>query len=153
MAGKTNFAVDKDNLEVKIEREFTASPERLWQAYTEPDQIVKWWSDTKVDKFELKVGGKWRFVGVGGDGKEFGFRGEFKELDPLKKIVRSFEYEPMAGHIMVESTMFEPVGDGLTKVTILSKFSNIDDLNGMVSMGMESGSSIGLDRLANLVES
>jgi uncharacterized protein YndB with AHSA1/START domain len=52
----TDFVVDKDNLEVRISRTFNATPERVWQAHTEPDQIVQWWSDTVVDKFELKVG-------------------------------------------------------------------------------------------------
>jgi hypothetical protein len=58
----------------------------------------------------------------------------------------------MPGHIMVESVGFKPVDDGKTKVTTVSKFDNLDDLNGMVSMGMETGSSAGLDRLARLVE-
>src|SRR6267142_799897 len=105
---KTQFEVDEDKLEVRIIRVFKATPERMWQAYTDPDQIVKWWDKTTIDKFELKVGGVWRFVSNGEDGKEYAFNGVFKELDEPNKIVRTFEFEPWAGHVMTESVVFEP---------------------------------------------
>jgi len=145
-----DFTVDKDNLEVRITRVFNATPERLWQAHTSPEEIVQWWADTEVDKLDLKVGGAWRFVS-GPDAKH-AFRGEFKELDKPNKIVRTFEYEPMPGHIMTESVTFEPQPDGKTKQITVSKFANVEDLNGMVGMGMEHGAGEGLDRLAKLVE-
>jgi uncharacterized protein YndB with AHSA1/START domain len=147
---KTDFVVDKENLEVRITRVFNASPQRLWKAHTDPEDIVKWWADTKIDKFEPKVGGKWRFVS-GADG-EHAFRGEFLELDEPKKIVRTFEYEPYAGSIMTETVTFEPQPDGQTKQITISKYQNISNLEGMVGMGMERGAVAGLDRLAKLVE-
>lgn len=149
---KTDFVVDKENLEVRITRVFDATPERLWQAHTDPEQILKWWDDTVVDKFELKVGGVWRFVSSGDDGEEYAFNGVFKELDELHKIVRTFEYEPWAGHIMTESITFEPMPDGKTKQFTVSKYEIIGDLEGMVGSGMERGATSGLDRLAKLVE-
>jgi len=149
---KTNFEVDREDLEVRITRVFDAPPERLWQAHTQPDEIVEWWADTTIDKFELKVGGAWRFVSTDEDGKEHAFRGEFKELEEPKKIVRTFEYEPYAGHGLVESVVFESMPDGKTKQVTVSKYASLDDLNGMVGMGMERGATIGLDRLAKLVE-
>lgn len=147
---EATFEVDQDKLEVRLTRVFKATPERLWQAHTQADQIVKWWDDTTVDKLDFKVGGSWRFVS-GPDGKH-SFRGEFKEIDEPKKIVRTFEYEPMPGHVMVESVTFEPQPDGSTKQVTVSKFENPGDLNGMVSMGMKDGASAGLDRLARVVE-
>jgi uncharacterized protein YndB with AHSA1/START domain len=148
----TDFVVDKDNLEVRISRTFNATPERVWQAHTEPDQIVQWWSDTVVDKFELKVGGVWRFVSQGQDGQENAFNGVFKEIDEPNKIVRTFEYEPWAGHVMTETVTFESLPDGKTRQVTVSKYDNLDDLNGMVASGMERGATSGLDRLAKVVE-
>lgn len=43
----TEFIVDKENLEVKISKVFNATPERMWQAHTDPEQIPKWWADTR----------------------------------------------------------------------------------------------------------
>ena len=54
---EATFAVDKDKLEVRIERVFDATPERLWQAYTDPEQIVQWWEHTTIDKLDVRVGG------------------------------------------------------------------------------------------------
>ena len=149
---QTDFEVDKENLEVRITRVFDATPERMWQAHTDPEQIQKWWSDTAIDKFELKVGGAWRFVSRGGGNSEQAFNGIFKELDEPNKIVRTFEYEPWAGHVMTESVTFEALPGGKTKQVTVSKYDNIGDLEGMVGSGMEQGATIGLDRLAKLVE-
>lgn len=151
--GKTKFEVDKDNLEVRITRVFAATPERLWKAFSDPEEIVRWWSDTKVDKHDFRVGGAWRFVSDGSDGGVHAFRGEFKEIDEPRKIVRTFEYEPWAGHVLTESVTFEPQGAGKTLVTTVSKYANLDDLEGMVQSGMERGATAGQDRLAKLVES
>lgn len=149
---QTDFVVDKDNLEVRITRVFNATPERMWQAHTDPEQIPQWWDNTKVDTFELKVGGVWRFVGLSTDGAENAFNGVFKELDEPNKIVRTFEYEPWAGHVMTETVIFEPTPDGKTTQITISKYENIGDLEGMVGSGMERGATSGLDRLAVLVE-
>jgi uncharacterized protein YndB with AHSA1/START domain len=151
---ETKFEVDKENLEVRIIRVFNAVPERMWQAYTIPEQIAIWWRNTTIDKHDFKVGGEWRFVDHGKNGDEnHGFKGEFKEIDEPHKIVRTFEYEPWAGHVMVETVIFEPQADGKTLMTNISKFENIDDLEGMVKSGMEKGATAGLNRLAELVES
>jgi uncharacterized protein YndB with AHSA1/START domain len=148
----TDFVVDRDNLEVRISRVFNATPERMWQAHTIPEQIVQWWSETKIDKFDLRVGGAWRFVSHDNDGKEHAFRGEFKELDEPKKIVRTFEYEPYAGMIMTETVTFEPLEDGKTRQLTVSKYMDLQHLEGMVGSGMERGAVSGLDRLAKVVE-
>jgi uncharacterized protein YndB with AHSA1/START domain len=149
---EVTFEIDRDALEVRISRVFNATPERMWQAHTQPDQIVQWWDKTTIDTFEPKVGGTWRFVSNDGDGKEHAFRGVFQELDEPKKIVRTFEYEPFAGHIIVETVIFEPTADGKTKQLAVSKYANLDDLNSMVGMGMEHGATEGLERLAKVVE-
>ncbi|HTB48705.1 MAG TPA: SRPBCC domain-containing protein [Verrucomicrobiae bacterium] len=150
---KTNFEVDRENLEVRITRTFDATPERLWRAYTDPDEISQWWLNTTIDTLDVRVGGAWRFIDRGqGDGKEHAFRGEFKEVDEPNKLVRTFEYEPWAGHVMVESVTLEPQADGKTKVITVSKYENLDDLEGMVKSGMEKGAVAGIERLAKLVE-
>ncbi|HVX47882.1 MAG TPA: SRPBCC domain-containing protein [Candidatus Saccharimonadales bacterium] len=150
---KTKFEVDKDNLEVRITRPYKATPERLWEAYTDPEQIAQWWRNTTIDKHDFRVGGVWRFVDHGKNGGEnHGFRGEFKEIDEPHKIVRTFEYEPWAGHVLTETVTFEAMDDGSTLVTTVSKYQNLDDLEGMVNSGMEKGATAGMERIAELVE-
>jgi uncharacterized protein YndB with AHSA1/START domain len=147
-----SFVIDKDNLEVRITRIFSATPERMWKAFTDSEEIPKWWADTRVDEQDVKVGGKWRYVSDGEDGKEHVFYGIFKEIDEPRKIVRTFEYEPYAGHVLTESITFKSQPDGKTKMVNVSRYDNIGDLEGMVGSGMERGATAGLDRLAKLVE-
>jgi uncharacterized protein YndB with AHSA1/START domain len=151
---QTNFEVDKDKLEVRITRGFDAAPQRMWQAFTTPEEIAKWWDKTTIDRHDFRVGGQWRFVSKDDHDskKEHAFHGEFKEIDEPRKIVRTFEYEPWAGHVLLETVTFEAVSGDKTKMITVSKYDNLDDLNGMVTSGMERGATAGLDRLAKLVE-
>jgi uncharacterized protein YndB with AHSA1/START domain len=150
---ESTFKVDKDKLEVTITRLFNATPERMWRAFSEPDELKQWWADTKIETHDFRVGGVWRFVSRGQDGSEHAFRGEFKEIDEPRKIVRTFEYEPRAGHVMTEAVTFEPQDGNKTLMTTVSTYTNLNDLEGMVGSGMEHGAKAGLDRLAGLVES
>jgi uncharacterized protein YndB with AHSA1/START domain len=152
----SEFIVDKENLEVRLSRIYKATPERLFEAYTDPEQIPKWWGPAKykttVDKMDVRVGGTWRFIHTGEDGTEYAFNGEYQEIDPPRKVVSTFEFEPVAGHILIETATFEAQPDGTTKLSTVSKYANLEDLEGMVNSGMESGAVESQERLAALVE-
>jgi uncharacterized protein YndB with AHSA1/START domain len=93
------------------------------------------------------------YIDHGKNGNEnHAFYGEFQEIDEPRKIVRTFEYEPWAGHVMTESVTFEPQADGKTLMINVSKFKNLQDLEGMVKSGMEKGAVAGIERIAQLVE-
>jgi len=93
--------------EILQTRVFDAPPALVYKAFTDPTLIPKWWGPrgvtTEVDEMDVRVGGKWRFVQHGSDG-DFAFRGEYREIVPGKKVVGTFEFEPLAGHISVEHT-------------------------------------------------
>lgn len=152
---KSTFVIDKKKLEVRQDRVFNAPIERLWRAYTDPEEIPKWWGpaylETVVDKMDVRVGGKWRFIQTEPSGKEHAFNGVYKVVDKPRKLSNTFEYEPVAGHILLETvTLREEAGK--TKLTAVSKFANIDDLEGMIAMDMQDGATESQERLAKLVE-
>jgi uncharacterized protein YndB with AHSA1/START domain len=155
MANST-FTVDKEKLEVRTERVFDTSPARLFKAYSDPEQILQWWGPRRmtmrIDKMDFRVGGIWRFIHIDPEGKEYAFNGIYKEIDEPNKIVDTFEYEPMPGHGLVETITFEEQPDGKTKLTVSSRYDSLDDLEGMVSMGMEKGQTESMERLSELVE-
>ncbi len=153
---KTTFEVDKKNLEVRMSRVYAATPERIFKAYTDPTELPKWWGPsyltTTIDKFEPKVGGKWHFIQRAPDGGEHIFNGVFREIDEPTKLVYTFEYEAVPGHVLVETVTLEAQDDGKTRVNTVSKYDNEQDLTGMVEMDMESGAVESTERLAKLVE-
>jgi uncharacterized protein YndB with AHSA1/START domain len=73
-------------------------------------------------------------------------------VDEPRKVVRTFEFEPMPGHILTETMTLQPQADGTTLLTATAHYANIEDLEGMVSMGMKEGQLESYDRLARLVE-
>ncbi|HEV8354351.1 MAG TPA: SRPBCC family protein [bacterium] len=140
-----------------MERIFKAPREAVFRAFTDPDAIPKWWGPRKyattVDKMDVRVGGEWRFVHRGKDGKEYAFHGIFKALEPPRLISQTFVFEGVPGeHEVLDTLILEDLGGGKTKVTAVSTFANVEDLDGMVGSGMESGAVESWDRLAELVE-
>jgi uncharacterized protein YndB with AHSA1/START domain len=128
--------------EIRIERVFNAPRDRVFAVYTDPQLIPEWWgprgTTAVVDRMEVRPGGSWRFVVRNQDGSEDGFRGTYREITPPERIVQTFEWEGMPGHVAVETATFEDLGDS-TKVTTTSLFHTTEERDGMLASGMEQG--------------
>lgn len=152
---RNNLIVEREKLTFTMSRVFDASRQRVWQAHTDLEQIPKWWGprkyETIVDTMDVRVGGKWRYLNKDDAGNEFAFRGEYKEIVEPERIIWTFEFEPMAGHISTETVTFEEVEGGKTKVTTRSVFDSPEDMDGMLQSGMEDGATETWDRLEELV--
>ena len=151
-ASKLNITTPSD-LEIQMTRTFNAPRELVFRAMTQADLIERWWGPgrytTHVDKLDLRPGGGWRFLNHGEEG-EFAFRGEFREIVPPEKIVWTFEWEGMPGHISVETLVLEE-RDGQTTVTATSLYDSKEDRDGMLNSGMEEGAVESYDRLEDLL--
>ena len=110
--------------------------------YTDPALIPEWWgpreTTTIVDEMDVRAGGDWRFVSRNSDDSETGFRGTYREVSAPERIVQTFEWEGMPGHICVETAEFEDLGDR-TKVVPTSLFHTTAERDGMLGSGMEGG--------------
>jgi uncharacterized protein YndB with AHSA1/START domain len=141
--------------EIGMTRVFNAPRELVYQAHTDPNHITQWWGPrrmtTTVDTLDVRPGGAWRFVQRDQDGNEYGFRGEFREVVPPERLVFTFEYEGMPGHILQQTITFEE-HDGKTTVSSTALFDSVADRDGMLESGMESGATESWDRLAELFE-
>ena len=77
--------------EVVAEMQIAAPPDRVFQAMVDPAQVVKWWGQAGIyrcTKFEsdLRVGGKWRSIGMDGNERPFEIVGEYLEVDPPRLL-------------------------------------------------------------------
>jgi uncharacterized protein YndB with AHSA1/START domain len=99
---------------------------------------------------DFRPGGRWRFVQRGADGSEVAFRGVYREIVPPERIVNTFEFEGLPGHVSVE-TMTLVERDGKTTLTSTSRFDSAEDRDGMLRSGMEKGAAETYDRLAEHV--
>ncbi len=136
-----------------ITREFDAPRELVFRAYTEADLYVQLFGPrdltTNLETFEPRNGGSWRAIQTDKDGNEFAFHGVNHEVLAPERIIGTFEYEglPEAGHVVLETTRLEALPGGRTRMTSQSVFQSVEDRDGMIQSGMESGAAEGYDRL------
>jgi uncharacterized protein YndB with AHSA1/START domain len=127
--------------EIRIERVFAAPRERVWRAMTDPALVVQWWgrgNKVVLEKFEPVRGGHWRIVEHGPEGPH-GFEGRFREVTPPERVVQTFEWDGMPGHVIVEHVTLEDLGDGRTRIVNVSLFHTTEERDGMLQSGMEQG--------------
>ncbi len=152
---RINLIAEPGRQEIVITRIFDAPRERVFKIYTDPALIPQWWGPkgltTTVDKMEARKGGVWRFVQHDREGNEFAFNGVYHDVTWPERLVYTFEWEAMPGHVLLETLTFEEQ-DGKTTVTDTSVFQSVEDRNGMLSNGMEGGAAESMDRFAELLK-
>ncbi len=151
---ETRIIAEPGQPQVFILREFDAPPELLFRAWTEPELLAQWLGPRRltmrVERYDLRDGGTWRFVHSGADGVEHWFHGVFHGTPSLEGIVRTFEYEGYPGHVSLETLTFEKHGSR-TLVRENSVFQSVADRDGMIESGMEEGVVQGMERLDELL--
>lgn len=139
---------------ILVTRDFDAPRELVFRAYTDPTLIPQWWGPrsvtTSVDQMDVRKGGIWRFVQRDADGNAFAFNGVYHEILKPERIVHTFEFEAMAGHVLLETVTFEDRG-GKTTVNDLLVFQSVEARNGMIQSGMETGTAESWDRFEELL--
>jgi len=126
---------------IRVERIFDATRDRVWRAYTQPELVAQWWgrgNKLDIERLEVRRGGHWRFVEHSDHG-DHGFEGRFAEVTPPARIVQTFEWDGLPGHVALETMTLEDLGDGRTKIITTSLFLTTEDCDGMLQSGMEGG--------------
>jgi len=138
--------------EIRIERVFDAPRKRVWRAFTDPALVAQWWgrgNKLVIERMELAPGGHWRYVEHSPKGAQ-GFEGRYREIQPQERLVQTFEWDGMPGHVAVDTAVFEDLNEDRTKVVNTSLFHTKEERDGMLQSGMEDGlneSYAALDRL------
>jgi uncharacterized protein YndB with AHSA1/START domain len=148
--------------QILITREFDAPKHLVWQAFTTPELVKRWWSakrgEMTIADIDLRVGGKWRYVMVTEDGMEVGFHGEYREVVPGERIVSTETYEGVPPEVSEEdattinTASFEEA-DGRTTLTILVQAGSKETRDAIIASGMEDGLQDALDLLEEVAVS
>ena len=150
--------------EVQVTRSFKAPRALVFRAFTEPALVQRWmlgppgWSMPVCD-MDLRVGGayRWRWRSDT-DGKEFGFFGTFREVQPPSRIVHTESYDPgdlgdggpTGGEALI-TTSFTEQG-GITTMTTVMDFGSREVRDAAVKTGMTDGMEQGYQRLDGLLQ-
>lgn len=142
--------------EIVMTRVFDAPRELVFEAHSSSEHLSQWWGPRRFDivkcEVDFRPGGAWLVAHRGPDGQEHVFHGEFREIVRPERIVWTFEWDGMPGHISVDTLTLEEY-DGKTRLTATSVFDSVEDRNGMMGDGaMESGAAETYDRLDEYLE-
>ena len=140
---------------IVIERVLDAARDLVWNAWTDPDEMTKWWGPehftTPREKIELDLrpGGVCRMTMVGPDGQEYPNDGHFGVVEPPERL--SFG-EETTEHPMIESgektVELVELGEQRTKVIVTSRMICAAELLDMAQAGWNSQ----LDKLESLLD-
>ena len=140
---------------IVMTRTLNAPRALVWEAWTNPKHVEKWWGPHKykvvVLTFDFRPGGAWRIEHRGPDGEVYTFKGTYREIVEPEKIVNTFGVEGMFdGKEGLESHFFEEV-DGRTHYKAVSRFDTFEERDGLIASGMEVGANESFDRLEELL--
>lgn len=142
---ETKIIAEPGKQDIIITREFEAPRELVFKACTTPELFAEWIGPaelaTKIDVFEPRSGGRYRYIQTDPKGNVYGFNGVFHEVTAPVRSIQTFEFEglPEKGHVAMETARFEALPGNRTRLTIQSVFQSVQDRDGMVQSGMEYG--------------
>ena len=145
--------------ELIVTRTFDAPAHIVFQAWTKPELLKRWWAPKSfgVSLFEceqdVRVGGAYRFAFGRNPKDPEVFSGRYMEVDPPSRLVLTQPYErmPDVGEVVVTVT-FE-TSRSRTRLTLHQLFPSKEALEGALASGMERGMRVTLDQLAELFAS
>ena len=158
-ASSTTQIKDKD---IVITREFAAPRQLVWDVWTTPKHLEKWFGPkgftTRVERHEFKVGGRSTYIMTGPDGTEYPGTGIYKEIVPIEKIVTTDEFGEGFDEIaekqnidlpqgMISTFLFDDLGQQRTKLTLITSHPTVEDREKHEAMGVVDGWNSSIDKL------
>ncbi|HYD03778.1 MAG TPA: SRPBCC domain-containing protein [Alphaproteobacteria bacterium] len=154
---------------IVIERIFDAPREQVFEAWTNPKKIKKWWApkgyDGPIIKIDLRKGGQYHYLMTGPNNFKAWSGGTFKEIKKNEKLVVTDRFEDEKGNVIEPSTFgfndfpkesevvikFDKIKDNKTKLSITYSPKNEKEYNAMLKTGMLEGWNSSIDKLEDVV--
>jgi len=140
---------DPEALAMTLDAEFDATPERVWQLWADPRQLERWWGPpaypATVDSHDLRSGGRVEYHMTGPEGDQPRGYWEIDEADPPRSLAfrdgfANDDGTPNSDLPSTESRLrIEEIGDGRTRMSIISIFPSRVAMEQILAMGMEEG--------------
>lgn len=157
-----NFTVDKENSSVKVKREFDASLDQVWSAWTEPEILDQWWAPSpwkaRTKKMDFKEGGRRLYAMVGPEGEEHWAIADFTSITPKSNFMYLDAFCDSQGNLNPDfprsnwNVNFKQQGE-LTVVDIIIKHEKLADLEQIIQMGFKEGFTIAMEGLDKIFAS
>jgi uncharacterized protein YndB with AHSA1/START domain len=144
---------DSAEREIRVVRVFDAPRERVWRAWTVPEELARWWgrrgwrAQLPTITMDVRPGGTFRVLSVSeADGAEMTNEGVYREVAaPERLVIHAVPSGDRPG--AVTEVTFRDLGDGRTEMAFRSTLWTTHPVWRAAARGLESA----FDRLAELV--
>ncbi len=157
MDTRATAALDTADREITATRIFDAPRELVWQAWTDPEHLARWWGpegfSNPVCEVDLRPGGAIHIVMRAPDGAEHPMRGIFREIaKPERLVFTAFPVDPAGNPLLEQHTVisFADRG-GKTELTVRASAVAVAPIAAQFLKGMDAGWTQSIDRLERLV--
>jgi uncharacterized protein YndB with AHSA1/START domain len=163
MAVTTETHVQKDlaNNKISVKRQFDATPETVWNAWTKSEILDRWWAPkpwkAETKRFDFRVGGTWLYAMVGPNDERHWAVFNYTKITAPKSFEGTDAFTNNEGVISKElpetswRVEFNPAGSG-TEVVVNLIASKPGALEKLLEFGFEDGFKKGLDNLEEYLE-
>lgn len=155
-----DYTVNKDEKTIRMVREFAASLQLVWDAWTKPELLDQWWgpepwrAETKV--MDFRVGGYWLYAMVGPEGEKGWSKADFTDIVDQKSFAMKGGFSDENGVLNPSfpqnewENTFIPSGDRV-RVEILLTYNSVQDLEAEIEMGFLEGMTVDFQQLDALL--
>jgi uncharacterized protein YndB with AHSA1/START domain len=151
---------DTATLTLTVVADFPATPERVWDVWEDPRQLERWWGPptfpATFTRHDFVVGGESRYHMTGPDGEQPHGWWRIEALDKPRRIdfangLAGDDGEPAPGtEPMPSYVTFEAV-EGGTRMTAVTRFTSVQQMETMLGMGMAEGFSLAVGQIDALL--
>ncbi len=151
---------DTDALSLTVVTELHATPDRVWQLWSDPRQLERWWGPptwpATFTELDLRPGGRAAYAMTGPDGRTAPGWWEFLTVDGPRSLsfIDGFANEdgtpdPLMPDSRTEITI-EPIPDG-SRMTMVSRFGDAEQMQQLTEMGMVEGMTAALEQIDGIL--
>lgn len=140
--------------EFVVEHTIRSPPERVFEAYTEPEFVAQWWAQPgqslRVDEMDVRPGGAWRFTHLLGEDEEMVMHGEYREVDPPTRLSYTYNVGEGTDEELLAIVDLEAAESG-TDLTLTFRCASQEQRDDMLSSGAARGAKAALTRLDDVL--
>jgi uncharacterized protein YndB with AHSA1/START domain len=145
----------KSERELVVTRTFNGPPRIVFEAWTKPELLKRWWAPKSFGvsflscEADVRTGGRYRFVfGHASSEKPMEFFGRYIEVTPYSRVVWTSDEGGEAG--AVTTVTFEESGDE-TLVVMHDLYPSKEALDGAIASGSTGGMGESFEQLDELL--
>jgi uncharacterized protein YndB with AHSA1/START domain len=158
----TDFTVDREARQIRVERSFRASVPMVWAAWTTAELLDQWWAPqpfkNQTKKMDFREGGTWLYAMTGPNNERHWCRFDYESIEAQQAYSGLDAFCDEEGNIntsfsrMHWNNQFSAEGAEVTKVRILISVDTLETLEQIIAMGFKEGFLTGMNQLDAVLE-